>query len=507
MSRTISLSAMIAGLSLEGPATTPDLTLHSITQNSKSVQPGGLFVAMPGMTQHGLNYVEEALARGACAIFTEPDVEWPVDRIAALTDQLKIPLYSSPALYDHLATLAQRYYADPASVLRLVGITGTNGKTSVAHYLAQAYEQLEPGSVGITGTLGNGRFDALQHTTHTTPELFSLYAELDRQRQAGIRQVMMEVSSHALAQNRVAGLRYDTAILTNLTPEHQDYHGNMRSYGAAKAKLFRTPGLGHAVIQADEGFGQQVIEQITKETRVPITRVNLQTTATSQSSTWIQARQIISHPSGIQIELHTHEGPGQLQSPLRGRFNAENLMLALGELLKQQIPLDQAIAVLAQVKSAPGRMTHRGTTGQPHVLIDYAHTPDALEQALKAAREHTTGRMISVFGCGGDRDTNKRPLMGAIAERLSDQVWITDDNPRTEPPAEITDQILAGMQQPAKAQLEHDRGTAIATVIAAAQPNDTILIAGKGHEAYQQIGNQQIPFSDIEQVEAALHLY
>ena len=507
MNKTITLKAMIAGIPLQGPAITPDLTLYGLTQNSQMVQPGGLFIAMPGLTQHGLNYIEEAVARGASAVFTEPDIEWPVDRIAALADRLTIPLYSGPTLYDHLSTLAQRYYGNPANHLSLIGVTGTNGKTSVTHYLAQVYEQLDPDSVGIIGTLGNGRINALQHTTHTTPELFSLYAELARQREAGIRHVMMEVSSHALAQNRVAGLRYDTAILTNLTPEHQDYHGNMRSYGAAKAKLFRTPGLGHAVIQADEGFGQQVIEQLTQETQVPITTINTDPAARPQSHTWIHAHQITTNPTGIQIDLHTHAGTGRLESPLHGRFNAENLMLALGTLLAQQIPFDQAVAALAQVTGTPGRMTHRGTAGQPQVIIDYAHTPDALEKALQAAREHVSGRLISIFGCGGDRDANKRPLMGAIAERYADQVWVTDDNPRTEPSTEISDQILAGMKCPAKVHLEHDRAKAISTAIAEAKPQDVIVVAGKGHEKYQYIGMEQRPFSDIEQVELALRAY
>ena len=501
------LSELIAGIPLNQPEPKADLTLGGITQNSQKVQPGDLFIAMPGLTQHGLAHLTEAIQRGAAAVIAETDAAWPAERIAALADSLPIPLHSSPALSQHLATLAQRYYADPAADLRIVGITGTNGKTSIAHNLAQAYEQLEPGSVGIIGTLGNGRLNAIHNTTHTTPDLISLYAELARQRDAGIRQVMMEVSSHALAQNRVAGIRFDTAIFTNLTRDHQDYHGSMAAYGAAKAKLFHTPGLSQAVIQADKPYGQQLIAQLASESKVAITTISTNNTTQLQRDQWIRANRIHTGPTGIQIDLATHVGTGQIHSQLHGRFNAENLLLALGELLTQQISLDQAIAALAHVKSAPGRMTHRGTAGQPQVIIDYAHTPDALEKVLQAAREHTQGRLISVFGCGGDRDTGKRPLMGAIAERHSDQVWITDDNPRTETNTEITEQILAGMRHPAKAHLEHNRAKAIASAIAEAQPDDIIVVAGKGHETYQHIGTQKIPFTDLEQVEIALQNY
>ncbi len=508
MRRVIQLGNLIAGYPLDIPLP-PNITdrpVCGLTQNSRTVQPGELYIALPGLTGHGLDYLTEVVAHEAIAVLTEPNTQWPQDRINALRKTVPIAIISSPGLSQHLVALAKCYYTDHAAEMRIIGITGTNGKTSVAHYLAQALEILQPGSVGVIGTLGNGRLQDLRSTQHTTPDLLSLYAELARQREMGIRQVVMEVSSHALEQGRIAGLRIETALFTNLTRDHQDYHGNMAAYGAAKAKLFQTPDLAHAVIQADDPFGQQLINQLAKNETIKVTEISTNNKTQLNSTHSIQATRIQTSPTGLHIDLQTSAGNGQINSPLRGRFNADNLILALGALRQQQIPLAEAIIALSQVEGVPGRMTHRGGAGQPQVLIDYAHTPDALEKVLQAAREHTKGRLISVFGCGGNRDQGKRPLMGAIAERLTEQVWITDDNPRHENPTEITEQILAGMHQPNQVQLEHSRAKAITEAIAQAQPDDMIVVAGKGHETQQQIGEQQLPFSDIEQVEKALHI-
>jgi UDP-N-acetylmuramoyl-L-alanyl-D-glutamate--2,6-diaminopimelate ligase len=475
--------------------------ISGLSQDSRTVQRGNLYLAVPGASNHGLQYLDAVQQQGAAAILAEPDADWPTARIQALAAQLPIPLISYPGLHQQLAQLAQRHYSDPGQAMQLTGVTGTNGKTSVTHYLAQALEQLTPGQAGIIGTLGAGRLSNLHSTRHTTPDLISLYAELARQRTQGIRQVMLEVSSHALAQGRVAGLRFTNAIFTNLTRDHQDYHGSMAAYGAAKAKLFHTPGLEHAVIQTDDPFGQQLISQLTVPDIIAVG-----TRAREQSAHYIQADQVNTTTTGLHIHYRSSWGNGTLRSSLWGRYNADNLLLALGILLSQGTPLADANAALAQVHSAPGRMHQLGGGAQqPQVLIDYAHTPDALQQTLQAAREHVSGRLICVFGCGGDRDPGKRPQMGAIAEQLADQIWVTDDNPRTERSTRITADILAGMTQPDQAHLEHHRPTAIAAALAESTPEDLVLIAGKGHESYQEVGTQRQPYSDFEQVNTILN--
>lgn len=475
------------------------LRINGLSQDSRTIRCGDLYLAVPGACTHGLNYLETIQRNGAVAILAEPDTHWPASRIQAMATQLPIPLLSYPRLRQQLPHLAQQYYGDPNQNMQLIGVTGTNGKTSIAHYLAQAQEQLTPGQTGIIGTLGAGHLHNLHPTHHTTPDLISQYAELARQRAQGIRQVVMEVSSHALAQDRVAGLRFTSAVFTNLTRDHQDYHGSMAAYGAAKARLFHMPGLEQAVIQTDDPFGQQLLTQLTKPEIIAVG-----THAREHSAHYIQADQIDTTDTGLRIRYQTSWGSGTLHSPLWGRYNADNLLLALGVLLGQGTPHAAANTALAQVRSAPGRMSQLGGAGQPQVLIDYAHTPDALQKVLQAAREHVSGRLICVFGCGGNRDAGKRPQMGAIAEQLADQVWVTDDNPRTECSARITADILAGMTQPGHAHLEHDRPAAIAGALAMATPQDLVLIAGKGHERYQEIGTKRLPYSDFEQVNAAL---
>ncbi len=475
--------------------------ISGLSQDSRTVQCGNLYLALPGANTHGLQYLDAAQQQGAAAILAEPDADWPAVRIQALAAQLPIPLISYPGLRQQLARLAQQYYGDPGQAIQLTGVTGTNGKTSVTHYLAQALEQLTPGQAGIIGTLGTGRLHELRNTRHTTPDLISLYAELARQRTQGIRQVMLEVSSHALAQERVAGLRFASAVFTNLTRDHQDYHGSMAAYGAAKARLFHTPGLGQAVIQTDDPFGQQLITQLSVPEIIAVG-----SRACEHGAHYIQADQVSTTSTGLHIDYQSSWGNGTLHSSLWGRYNADNLLLALGVLLGQGTPPADANAALTQVHSAPGRMHQLGGgAGQPQILIDYAHTPDALQQTLQAAREHVSGRLICVFGCGGDRDPGKRPQMGAIAEQLADQIWVTDDNPRTECNTRITADILAGMTQPGKAHLEHHRPTAIAAALTTAKPEDLVLIAGKGHETYQEVGTQRQPYSDFEQVNTILN--
>jgi UDP-N-acetylmuramoyl-L-alanyl-D-glutamate--2,6-diaminopimelate ligase len=313
----------------------------------------------------------------------------------------------------------------------------------------------------------------------------------------------MEVSSHALDQERVAGVPFHTAVFTNLSHEHQDYHGDMQAYGDAKARLFRGAGLSLAVINVDDPFGATLAAEVRPRTFT--VAVGGGTNLTRLVDRYLQLSHVQARPDGLTIRFDSSWGSGELQSHLLGRFNAENLALALAVLLAWDMPLDAAMAALAQVQPVVGRMMTFLAPNRPRVVVDYAHTPDALEKVLRSAREHVDGRLVCVFGCGGDRDPSKRPQMGAVARRLADRVILTDDNPRSEDPAQIVVDILSGIEARDTVHIEHDRATAIRVGIAAAGTNDLVLVAGKGHEDYQEVGGQRMPFSDIEQVQQALH--
>ncbi len=492
--RSISLNTLLQDLLKADSA--DDVLIRGITQNSHSVQPGDLFIALAGQQTHGMQYHQDARQRGAAALLAEPGGDWPEAKLRELAKHYAIPLLIQPSLRELAARIAARFYDKPAQHLRLIGITGTNGKTSISHYLAQALNATH--QTGVIGTLGNGALNDLQTTQHTTPDAISLQAELARQVTLGIQTVAMETSSHALDQGRVAALPFHTAVFSNLSRDHQDYHGDMAAYGAAKAKLFHMPGLRYAVINTDDPFGRQLSEQINAQ--ITLVTCGAQTNGAHH----ICPGQIEVRPSGLRIPFHSSWGDGLINSRLIGRFNAENLLLTLGVLLAWEMPLPQAIQALETIQPVAGRMSLLNHADQPNVLIDFAHTPDALQKALQSAREHATGQVICVFGCGGERDQGKRPLMGNIAETLADHIWLTDDNPRQEDAGQILEQILAGMRQPAKVQIERNRARAIQQAIHSAGPDDWILIAGKGHENIQQIGANKKPFSDLAQAQQAL---
>lgn len=485
------LADLLAGIC---PVANPaPLTIAGLCLDSTRVHQGDLFFACAGGRTHGEVYIDAAIARGAVAVLREADT--------AGTEQRRgVPVYNVSGLRRLLGPIAERFYGSPSKQLFMVGVTGTNGKTSISQFIAQGFQHEAP--CGVIGTLGNGLFGELQAGTHTTPDAISLHALLDSFRQRGARRVVMEVSSHGLEQGRVAGVTFDVAVLSNLSHEHLDYHGDMAAYGRAKQRLFQTPGLKHAVINRDDAFGRELLGSLPPQVRVVTYSLDPDCVEAS-----IRATDLKLDDSGIAMQIRSAWGHGEIRAPLLGAFNAANLLAALAVLLVSDVSLHDALTRLAQVRQVPGRMERRGGERQPLVVIDYAHTPDALQHVLTALRGHTRKRLVCVFGCGGDRDNTKRPVMGRIAAALADQVIITDDNPRSEPSARIIEDILAGIVQRDSVTVLADRAAAIAAAIAAASPGDTVLVAGKGHEDYQLIGQQRLPFSDLHEVVKALAHY
>lgn len=476
------------------------LPVTGLSLDSRNVQPGHVFFACAGYSQHGLEYVQQAVAGGAVLILAEPAPAWPVQRIHTLAQELKLPVVSVPDLSGSISAIAARYYGEPALDMRMVGITGTNGKTSVSQYIAQALP--ESWRCAVMGTTGNGFPGALQPATHTTPDAVSAQALLAGLKQAGARSVAMEVSSHALHQHRVASVPFHTAVFTNLSRDHLDYHRSMEAYGEVKAGLFRQPGLALAVINTDDEMGQRLAAELKGNTRfIACGRTQ---DARTKSDEYIQLLESEAGDRGLNIRFDSSWGRGEVHSQLIGGFNADNLLLVLGVLLGWNVPLAEAIERLRQVHPVAGRMQCFGGKAQPLVVVDYAHTPDALEKALLAVREYVAGKLICVFGCGGNRDQGKRRLMGALSEQLADEVIITDDNPRHESSEGIIKQIIDGMGNRQTAHVIPNRSQAIREAVQNAAAGDVVLVAGKGHEDYQQIGDLKHPFSDADQVEKAL---
>lgn len=470
------------------PSDTAGLRLSDIAADSRQVTPGCLFLACRGRAGHGLDHLSEALESGAIAVAWEPHAEGAPGALA-----LPVPSIPVPDLGHRLGDLADHFFGSPSSELDVIGITGTNGKTSCTHLLASALEGLGR-PAGLIGTLGSGRCGALTSGRLTTPDAVEIHRSLARIKDAGGTAVAMEVSSHALDQDRAAGVRFRLAALTNLSREHLDYHGDMERYAEAKTRLFHWPGLRGAVINVDDDFGRRLIDQLPDN--VEALAVGRTADAVEGRTLWL--RSVEEGPGGLLIEYEFGGVQGHLQSSLWGEFNGENLGVALGLLISLDMDPDEAAAALSRVRAPAGRMEAFSASGRGVVLVDYAHTPDALAKALDAARRHCRGRLICVFGCGGERDPGKRPEMGQVAERLADVVIVTDDNPRSEDGDGIVDQIVAGMT--ATPLIERDRAAAIRAAIADAGPGDVVLLAGKGHEDYQITATGRRHFSDRETV-------
>jgi UDP-N-acetylmuramoyl-L-alanyl-D-glutamate--2,6-diaminopimelate ligase len=492
------LRMLLAGSPVSVPA---GIGIVDLTLDSRAVQFGGAFIALPGTRTHGIGFAAQAVNAGARAILWEP-----TPGVAAPRVPDSVLLLAVPDLTAMLGTIADRFFGAPSQAVRTVGVTGTNGKTTTAYVIATA-TQLFGTAAAYSGTIGFGRIDALKAGTHTTPDAITVHRQIAELRDGGVRCLAMEVSSHALDQHRVDGVRFDTAVFTNLTHDHLDYHGTFESYAAAKARLFVWPELKHAVINADDAFGRTLLASSQTSARAEML------TSYSRSASLPDMRNGVRHlfavraipgATGLDITVDGSWGVATLHSRFIGDFNVENLLAALGALLGWNVPFHDALAALERCSPPPGRMETLMATGKPLAIVDYAHTPDALEKLLVAARKHTTGKLICIFGCGGDRDPGKRPIMAAVAERLADQVIVTDDNPRTEDGAAIVADIVKGFATPSRALIERDRAAAIAHAIALGTADDVVVIAGKGHEDYQIVGTERRRFSDREAARAVL---
>ena len=462
--------------------------VKALVSDSRRLQHGMVFAAYPGEASDGRAYIAQAIAKGAGGVLWETDhYQWD--------PALNVPNVGVPGLKARIGEIAAHVYGDPSKKMQMVGITGTNGKTSVAHWTAQALTRLGK-KTAILGTAGNGFPHALTPALNTTPDAIELQQRLAHYLQQGAAACAMEVSSHGLAQSRVNGTHFDIAVFTNLSRDHLDYHGDMETYAAVKAQLFNWPGLEWVVLNSDDAFGRQ-LEGMTRPARVA---------SYGFERGAVVARQLRLTQTGMQMEVHTDWGNAALEAPLLGRFNASNLLAVLTTLLVSGVALNEACAALAHIVPPPGRMQMLGGNRHPLVIVDYAHTPDALEKALATLREIAQqGRLICVFGCGGNRDPGKRPIMGRVAAAGADEVWVTSDNPRNEDPAAIIDAVVQGMSGEPK--VEPDRARAIFEAIGNARCGDVVLIAGKGHEDYQEIAGERISFSDAAVARKALEAW
>ncbi len=478
---------------LQGRVSAPRVAVSRLVLDSRQVEAGDAFVAVAGRSTHGLEHVAAAIARGAIAVLWDPD-----DVEASPSLPPSVTAVAVPGLAAGLGELADRFYGSPSAQLEVAGITGTNGKTTCA-WLYAVCRGIDG---AYLGTLGMGRPPAIAPTTHTTLDVMALHRALSEFRDAGVRHVAMEVSSHALDQGRIAGVRLPLVAFTNLTRDHLDYHGTMDAYGAAKERLLHCRGVRHLVVNVGDAFGAGLADRV--PAGVEVTRVSV-SGAVPATGRYVVARAVACHAGGIDITGVTHVGPFALSAPLVGVFNAENLLVVLGLLLASDMPLAAAVAALAMARPPPGRMeTFRIGAGGPTLVVDYAHTPDALSKALAALRAHTAGTLWCVFGCGGDRDAGKRPLMAAAAETGADRIVVTDDNPRGEDPERIVAMITAAFSGRVPVHVERDREAAIRGALAASRAGDVILIAGKGHEDYQIYGADRRVYSDRAIADALL---
>jgi UDP-N-acetylmuramoyl-L-alanyl-D-glutamate--2,6-diaminopimelate ligase len=484
-------------------ATTPDAELAAllakltvpitrVTSDSRRVRPGDAFAAYRGTHRDGRAFIADAIDRGAGAVL------WDLQGFA-WNREWKLPHLPVENLKARLGAIADMVYGHPSRNLWMVGVTGTNGKTSCAHWIAAGLDASGRRSA-VLGTLGNGLWGVLEAAPNTTLDAALLQETLRDFRMAGAQAVAMEVSSHGLDQGRVNGVDFDVALFTNLSRDHLDYHGTMAAYGAAKARLLAWPGLRVGVLNADDPFGQSLIDAARSNGRKVLTY--------GFGAADIVGARLTASDSGLAFVVETPWGKGEIHTHLVGAFNAANLLGVLGILLVSGVALETALAFLAQAEAPPGRMQRLGGEGAPLVVVDYAHTPDALDKVLTSLRPAVAagGELVCVFGCGGDRDRGKRPEMGRMAARLADRVIVTSDNPRGEEPGAIASEIVHGIRDTGNRRysVELDRAAAIAAAIDAAGAGDVVLIAGKGHESYQETAGVRQPFLDADHAARAL---
>ncbi|WP_160152823.1 UDP-N-acetylmuramoyl-L-alanyl-D-glutamate--2,6-diaminopimelate ligase [Microbulbifer sp. ALW1] len=492
-----------------GYAGIPAIDVTGVALDSRQVKPGDVFMALRGTQVDGREYIDMAIAKGAAVVLADGEVLGSEERNG-------VQVVTVPGLAARVGEIAARFYGHPSESMYLVGVTGTNGKSTCAYLTSQLLAQ-HFGRAAVMGTIGNGVWKdgaiTLVETGLTTPDPVRLQADYAEFVAEGAKAAAMEVSSHSLSQGRVHGLVFDTAVFTNLTRDHLDYHGNMAAYGAAKEKLFGLPKLKRGVINIDDPFGAQMVE------RCKLRGLKLLTYGLQAGD--LQVRNLKRLDSGFSVDLITPWGEGELRAPLIGDFNIHNALAVVAAAGAAGMPLADILAAFPHIQPVPGRMERVSVAAGTNVaaedisvLVDYAHTPDALRAALEAARPYCRGKLWCVFGCGGDRDSGKRAPMGRIAAELADYAIVTSDNPRGEDPQVIVRDILEGIDLEGidggadgqRCVVKVDRADAIRYAITQAAAGDTVLIAGKGHEDYQLIAGEKLHFCDREQASQALAL-
>jgi len=496
--RSLPLRELLAqsGVASEAALVAPATLVTGIRDDSRSVRPGDVYVAMRGARQDGRAFIAQALERGAVAVLAEADDSVAVDSTVA-----SVPVIAVKNLRARVGVIASVFYGEPSRALDVLAVTGTNGKTTTSWLLASALARLGV-RAAVLGTLGVGDTAARVPLANTTPGAVELQSLLAGLRDNAFTAVAMEASSIGIEQQRMAGTHLRVAIFTNLSRDHLDYHGTMAAYADAKAALFSWPGLAGAVLNGDDPCALQWLA----EGRVQAARVL--TYGSAGRGHDIELLDIRSATHGMSVQMRIEGRDVSVPVRLVGRFNAGNLMAVAGALRLLGHGLDAIVRALGEIEAPAGRMQTVGGGELPLCVVDYAHSPDALENVLSVLRERSSGQLWCVFGCGGNRDAGKRPLMGEIAARLADRVVVTSDNPRHEDPQAVIDDVLAGVPQPARArvQVEVDRAGAIRLAVAQARAGDTVLVAGKGHEDYQEVAGVRQPFSDVQQVREALAL-
>jgi UDP-N-acetylmuramoyl-L-alanyl-D-glutamate--2,6-diaminopimelate ligase len=498
ISNSMPLPELIGGLA-ELPEPLPArlvVQVSGVKMDSRLVRQGDLFIACFGRNHDARDYIDVAIRQGAVAVLAESGGAWH-----GIQYRDAIPVIAVDQLAASISEIAGRFYGDPSNSLRVIGVTGTNGKTSCSQFIAQALENSGV-RAGVIGTLGYGRYANLRESPHTTPDAITTQQVLAELLKDHVTAVAMEVSSVGLHQHRVNGVAFDTAVFTNLSRDHLDYHGSMESYAENKRKLFSSPGLRVAVVNLDDSYALSMLDVLARDVKV-------YTYSLQNRSATVFASNVSLDRHGFRAEVSTPYGDGSINCPLFGLFNISNVLAALTTLLSfferiGTVDIEKLFALAANLRPVSGRMEIVGSSEALTCIVDYAHTPDGLQCALKAIRDHFDGHVWCVFGCGGNRDRGKRPMMGEIAETLANRLVITDDNPRMEDGEDIVRHILSGIEVNSNVTVIRDRATAINFAVENAAPGDVVLVAGKGHESYQDAGGRRTVFSDANQVRLAL---
>lgn len=493
-----SLLDLISGL-VELPTPVPaelNATVTGVQMDSRLLCKGDLFIACFGRHHDARDYIDEAVAVGAAAILAESGESWQGVRVIQ-----DVPVICVDNLSSRISEIASRFYANPSAKLNVIGITGTNGKTSCSQFIAQSLTAMNY-QCGVIGTLGYGICGSLKETQLTTPDAVFTQMALAEMVRDGVDPVVMEVSSVGLHQKRVKAVRFDTAIFTNLTRDHLDYHKSMEAYAENKKKLFTSEGLRNAIVNLDDPYALSMINSIAKD-------VEISTYSINNSIATVYAEQLTLTRQGFDAVIKTPIGVGKVTGKLIGYFNFSNLLAVITALISylsrdKEVQLEELFKHISNLKPVTGRMEIIGDSDEITAIVDYAHTPDGLRSALAALRDHFDGNIWCVFGCGGNRDKGKRPMMGEIAEKYANKLIIADDNPRNEQGDKIVEHILSGISDRSAVFVIRDRAEAISFAVENASAGDVVLVAGKGHETYQDIGGNKLIFSDANQVRLAL---